>query len=174
MDFDLRWPILLFTNIVLIWLLRMANHTLGPYGITIFLPVLFIFVPALAFRLRWGLILVAITALLQNAYQPGKFGFEVILYAITLTVLFVNRVSLRRASNWQQLWILFLVNTCLWGVTTVIKGADWLSYSHYWYRSLSDLLISTLLLFPIGAWFLRSQNTLIDMLGLSMQGRSDD
>ncbi|WOO41826.1 hypothetical protein [Rubellicoccus peritrichatus] len=174
MDLDLRWPLILFTNLLLLWLLRMVNHSLGPYGITIFLPALFIFLPALAFRLRWGLLLVATTALLQSAYQPGQFGFEVLLYTIVLTVLFANRVALRRASSWQQLWVLFLINTSIWAATTIIQGADWLGYGHYWYRSLSDLLISTLLLFPVGAWFLRSQNSLLVIVGLNPQGRNDD
>lgn len=165
MDFDFRGPLLLLVNLILLSLLRLVNDSLGPLGLTLYLPALFLLIPALELRLRWALLVAGLTGLAFDATAPLTFGFSLILFTAVTTILFANRQGLRRASNWQLLWVLLSVNALLWLFMTVIAGRPWLGSFHYWERSLGDLIISSVLLFPIGAWFFSVQRFLVDLGG---------
>ncbi len=165
MDFDFRGPLLLLANLLLLSLLRLLNDALGPMGLTLFLPALFLLEPALVLRLRWALLVAGLTGLAFDAYSPLPFGFSLVLFAAMTTLLFANRQGLRRASAWQHLWVLLAINALLWLVMTISMGRPWLGESLYWERSLADLVVSSVLLFPIGAWFLSVQRMLVELTG---------
>lgn len=174
MDFDIRWPILLAANLLLMALLRMVNDSLTPWGLTLYLPALFLLLPALSLRLPGLLILTSLTALLIDSRSPSTFGTSLILYALAASILYANRYGLRRASLWQWLWVLLATNTTLWLLCTLWLGQGWLTNIAYWLRSMTDLLVSTLILFPVGAWFIRLQLSAYYLTGQSLEpARSD-
>jgi len=160
-EIDLRWPLLLLCNCLLVLLLRLLNDVLGSYGITLFLSSLFLLLPALYLRLRWGFLLVTLTAVMQAAYAPIAALNWVPLYAFGLTALHANRVALRRANTGQLILVLLLANTLLWLLVTLLFGRGWLGSGAYWLRSGGDLLFSTLLLPPFALWFLAAERGLL-------------
>lgn len=165
MDFDFRGPLLFLANLLLLSLLRLVNDALGPMGITLIMPALFLLLPALELRLRWALLVAGLTGLTYDATTPLPFGFSLVIFAVVTALLFANRYGLRRASNLQCLWLLVAINAFIWLILTLLLGSEWLSEPAYWKRSLADLLISSLLIFPIGAWFLSLQRIIVEWFG---------
>lgn len=164
MDFDFRWPLLLLANLLLLCLLRLVNEALGPWGLTLFMPALFLLEPALGLRMRWALLLVGITGLAYDAYEPLPFGFSLVLFASMTALLYTNRQGLRRASTWQHIWVLICLNAAIWLLQTLILGRAWLSSGAYWQSSLADLALSSVIIVPVGFWFLSLQHLLTDWI----------
>lgn len=163
MDLDLRGPLLLLANLLLLSLLRLVNDPLGAWGLTLYLPALLLLEPALVLRLRWAFLVAGLTGLAADSLSPLPFGFSLVLFAIITALLWASRQGLRRTSSWQRLWLLLGINTVLWAAMTFWTGYSWLGYGVYWQRSFADLFLSSLLLFPIGAWFLSVQRLVLNL-----------
>lgn len=168
MDFDLRWPLVLLPSIVLVFVLRLINDALGAYGVTVLLPALFIIFPAITLRLRWAYLLTTAIALMQAACAPQSALLLVVIYAIGVTTLFLNRQALQRASQAQLIWVLWLTNCILWLLLTLAWGHPWLGMQAFWIRSLADLLISSLLLVPLALWFISAQRSLLRLANINI------
>lgn len=166
MDLDLRTPVFLLSNVVLAWLLQLVNGTLGGYGLTLFLGSTMLIAPALFLRLRWGLIVVGLTGLIQGALLPlMPGGYLLVLYAIGLMPIYLYSPQLRRLRAPQILLFALVVNILLILATSFYLAQGRLGSGAYWLRVLADILLSTLLFYPVSKWFMNFQQSLTHMLG---------
>ncbi len=96
MELDLRWPIFLFSNLLLIALLRMVNDSASTVGLYFSLPALLVLLPALHTPPGWGLLLCLVSGLAYTAPYPGPTTPYLIVFGLGY-VLFRNFSSqLRR------------------------------------------------------------------------------
>ena len=165
MEVDLRWPLFLICNLVLIGLLRLANDATSLIGIYLSLPALLVLLPALHTPPRWGLLLCFATALLFAAPYGGHMTpFMVILGAGY--VIFRNFSSqLRRFRRLQLLTAIMVVNCLLLLVQSIMLAPEVDSGGYYTQRVLIDTLFSALLIYPVGSWFIELQYGLMMVTG---------
>ncbi|WP_269537460.1 hypothetical protein [Cerasicoccus fimbriatus] len=156
MEVDLRWPLFLISNLLLIALLRLVNDASAQFGIYLSLPALLVLLPALHTPPRWGLLLCFATALFYAAPYSGNMTPFLVIFG-TGYVIFRNFSSqLRRFQRLQLLTSIMVVNTLLMLGQSILLAPD-ADSSYYTQRVLMDTLFSALLIYPVGSWFLDLQ-----------------
>jgi len=175
MELDLRWPIFLAANVLLIALLRMVNDAASVHGVYFSLPALLVLMPALHLPPRWGLLLCGVTALLYAAPYPslggkltslfGLGGTFVILFGLGYTLFRQFSSQLRRFRRAQILTTLVLANCFMVLVQGLLFAGRIPAGGAYAQRVLTDSLLSALALYPIGWWFIELQYSALFLLG---------
>lgn len=166
MDYDLRFPVFLVCNIALIWLLQMVNGALGSQGLSLSLGATLLIAPSLFLRLRWGLVAVGLTGLVQGSMLPLlPNGFFFILYALGLMPLYLFSPQLRRLRAPQILLFGLGINVLLILAQAFVLAQGRLGLPEYWLRIGADLLLSSLLFYPVSKWFMNLQQSLTSLLG---------
>lgn len=166
MDYDFRIPVFLLCNLLLVWLLQMANGVLGSHGVTVFMGGTLLIAPALFLRLRWALVVVGLTGLVQGAMLPlMPNGFLLITYAISLMPIYLYSPELRRLRAPQILLFALVVNTVMILALSVVFAQGRLLNNAYWLRILCDIAVSALVFYPVSKWFMNLQRAITLMLG---------
>ena len=173
MEIDFRWPILLTTSIVLLFVARMLNDWVEPFGIHLSAYALYLLLPGILLRLRHALLLVAVVGLLMDAYAPIFFGYHLILLCAFMPFITINRTAIMRASPWQSMSVLLALNLAIMLIEAITLGLPWLGYSSYIARICVDILISEIVLIPLGFWFIAFQKYLLQ-LGRCDMSPADD
>ena len=168
MEIDFRWPVLLITSLILLVIVRALNGLCEPYGIHLSVGALYLLMPAMLLRLRGALILIALIALLIDAYNPYLFGLHLVIFGIFVTILHINRSALFRATRRQTLISLLLINLIIIVLEALFLGWSWLFYGTYIYRIFIDLILSELLLIPLGLLFLDLQQWTLRVIRCNM------
>lgn len=166
MDHDFRAPVFLACNLLLGWLLQMVNGVLGGYGLTLFMGGTLLIAPALFLRLRWALVVVGLTGLVQGALLPlAPDGFLLVLYTLGVLPLYLYSPELRRLRAPQILLFALVVNTLLILALSLYFAQGRLSSSAYWLRVGCDIAVSALFFYPVSKWFMNLQRSITLMLG---------
>lgn len=166
MDHDFRAPVFLVCNLLFGGLLQMVNGTLGSYGLTLFMGATMLIAPALFLRLRWALIVVGVSGLVQGATLPlAPNGFLLILYAIALMPIYLYSPELRRLRAPQILLFALVVNTLMVLALSLYFAQGRLLDNTYWLRVGSDIALSALFFYPVSKWFMNLQRSFTLMLG---------
>lgn len=165
MEFDLRWPIFLLSNVLLIALLRMVNDAASLYGFYISLPALLVLLPALHTPPRWGLLLCLATALFYASPYPGPPVDFMIVFGIGYVFFRQFSSQLRRFQKMQLLTSIVGVNTLLILLQALLLAPETGAAGIYTHRVLTDALLSALLIYPVGAWFVDWQYSLMHLTG---------
>ncbi|WP_309397662.1 hypothetical protein [Cerasicoccus maritimus] len=150
---------------LLIILLRMVNDAASVAGFYICLPALLVLLPALHTPPRWGLLLCFATALFYQAPYGGP-AMPYLIILGTGYVIFRNFSSqLRRFRRFQLLTTIALLNVLLVFVQGILLAPDLAIGKYYTERILVDALISALLIYPVGNWFVELQYSLMHIFG---------
>lgn len=165
MEFDLRWPIFLLSNVLLIVLLRMVNDTASIYGFYFCVPALLLLLPALHTPPRWGILLCLATALLYAAPYPGSPTAFLIVFGVGYVIFRNFSSQLRRFQRMQLLTAITGVNTLLVLLQSLLLAPENTQSNIYTHRVLMDTLLSALLIYPVGAWFIDWQYSLMLFTG---------
>ncbi|MEO0795851.1 MAG: hypothetical protein AAFX93_11840 [Verrucomicrobiota bacterium] len=173
MEIDLRWPVIFLANALLIALVRMVNDALAPYGIYLVLTALLLIVPALHLPPRWGILLSFGTALLYGAPYLDDITPLMFVFGLGYVIFRQFGSQLRRFRRAQLLTSLVVANTLL----VILQGflfSDTNPGSNlvYMQRVVSDSLLSAVVLYPVGYWFIDLQYTCLVLLGVDP--RADD
>ncbi|WP_309387836.1 hypothetical protein [Cerasicoccus frondis] len=171
MEIDLRWPLFLICNILLIILLRMVNDATSLVGFYISLPALLVLLPALHTPPRWGVLLCFATALAYQAPYGGPVTPFLVILGGGYVILRNFSSQLRRFRRFQLLTSLVVVNALLIMAQSILLAPEASLGEHYTQRILVDALISGLLIYPVGSWFIDFQYGL--MLFTGSDPRSD-
>lgn len=157
----LRVIILLGVNVLLLMGIQELNYWLTPLSIYLFLPIIFVFFPALHLRLPYGLLCVFLTSLFFDASLMLPYGHTwVVLCCAYITIVMLDSVLLRgNRSNTVILALLLnffaiIANTILLKPLPPVNGI-------YFIRALEDLVASELLLALAILPYLRMQLSIL-------------
>ena len=162
---DYRWAVVLLANLVLVWLVGLANHYLASFGLpftdhaTLYLYPggLLVAYAALQLDARNGFIAVAATALAVDALTPVPFGTSLFLYGFAFAVLIFARQRFPRDEPVFGTVVTLIANLFLFlGLSSFLVGVN-PRPAEAWGRLFFDLVASQLLLLLITPWFLALQ-----------------
>lgn len=152
MTLNLRWLIILASNLLLIMAVGLVNHFAAPFSFYILLPALLIIPGCCYLSLERSLLCAAITGLCWGATAQTPAGHGFIMLCVFTTLGYYFRNPLRRASPLQAIWHAQVLNLLAIGYMAFTLGQAMLDERAYWVRVGSDTLASQLALLFATNW----------------------
>lgn len=161
-----RWLIVFLVNLLLLWLLGLANHALGRFSLWGFDHVslhlygggLLVVYAALRLDRTHGLTATLLTALACDATEPVPFGTSLVLFGLVHATLLYGRQRLPREGEIFGIVVVLLANLFLFLALSVLLVGASPRPGETWPRLFVDLLASQLLLLVITPWFFALQD----------------
>ncbi len=167
---DYRLWVILFSNFFLLILIVKINEYLSKWGIHIELFSLFILFSTLYLRLRHGIIVTILTAILLEVFYPSKFGILLSLFILTYGIIVVFRQRIRREKAIHLITVAFGSNCLIFVIFSLIVGINSLGSWVYWVNCLSNLLISQFILILTTGIYIKLQTQLLYNQGIDIAG----
>lgn len=171
---DSRWAVVTLANLLLLWLIGLANHHLASawfplaehFSAHLYFGGLFTTFAALRLDPRNGWIATVLTGLLADAQTPAPFGTSVILLALVYAALLYGRQRFPRDEPLFGTVVALFSNLFLFlALSFVLVGSN-PSPARAWLRLFTDLILSQLFIALITPWFLALQGRSFDLLRL--------
>jgi rod shape-determining protein MreD len=156
--YDPRWLIAFLANLLLCWLVGLANNCLAGAAVHLYVGGLFVVYPALRLDRKHGLIAIVLTGLLVDATAPVPYGTSMLLLGLVHATLLYGRQRFPREGAVFGIVVALLANLFLViALSFLLVGANPRPGSA-WLRVFVDLLASQLFLVLITPWFLALQD----------------
>jgi rod shape-determining protein MreD len=170
---DPRWLIVFLANLLLWWLVGLANNYLSPHAVHLYLGGLFTVYPALRLDRKHGLIATVLTGLLIDAGTPVPFGTHVLLLGLIHATLLSGRQRFPREGSVFGIVVAQFANLFLFiALSFLLVGAN-PRPGDAWLRIFGDLLASQLVILLIAPWFLALQSRTMELVRIHPEtGRS--
>lgn len=163
---DIRWLLVLACNLLLGWLAGLANHHLGPHGITLYLGGLTVVYAGLRLDLRHGLAAVFLTGLAYDALTPVPFGLSAVLLGLAYGGLMQGRQRFPRDEPVFATVVALLANLFVFIAFSFVMVGDSPRPGLAWIRLFGDLVASQLVLLVITPWFLALNGRALELARL--------
>ena len=155
---DPRWLIVLLANLLLIWLVGLANDHLATRAVHLYVGGLLVVYAALRLDPRHGLIATLLTGLAFDALEPVPFGTSMVLLgAVHATLLYGRRRFPREGAVFGIVVALFANLFLVIALSFLLIGAG-PRPGDAWLRVFVDLLVSQLAILVVTPWFLALQD----------------
>lgn len=176
MSLDRKAIILIATNILLLLLTQMVNHSLAQHAVFLSVASLFIIPAILQLSSRWGMLTVAIQGLLIDSTLPTEhYGLHFILFITLFTLLSYFRSAIRRANLFQVIMVCVAINGSIMILLGIFMSPEGLlSETAYWIRILTDFLFSSVLLLLITNWFISLQEDILFFFGADLEPNEEE
>lgn len=164
-----RWLIVFAANLLLIWLLGLANHLLGRFSFLGFDHVslhiyggsLLVIYAALRLDRAQGFAATLLTGLAYDAIEPVPFGTSFVLFGLVHATLVYARPRLPREGAIFTTVVALLANLFLFLAFSVLLVGASPRPGEAWVRLFLDLLASQVMLLLITPWFFALQDQLL-------------
>jgi rod shape-determining protein MreD len=161
--FDPRWLIVVLANLLLWWLVGLANHYLAGAAVHLYLGGLFVVYSALRLDRRHGYIAVILTGLLLDAVEPVPYGTSLCLLGLVFATLLYGRRRFPREGAAFGIVVGLFVNLFLFLALSFLLVGDNPRPAAAWLRLFVDLLFSQLVLAAVTPWFLSLQGRAMEL-----------
>jgi hypothetical protein len=164
--YDPRWLIVTLANLLLWWLVGLANNFLGCFSflwmdyvsIHLYLGGLLTIYAALRLDSRSGFISTLLTGLLVDALEPVPFGTSLILYLLVHATVLYGRHRFPREGAVFAIVVALLANLFLFIALSFLLVGSNPRPAAAWLRIFSDLFFSQLVILVIAPWFIALQD----------------
>jgi rod shape-determining protein MreD len=164
--YDPRWLIVFLANLLLWWLVCLANHHLATSAVHLYVGGLFVVYSALRLDRKHGLIAVVLTGLMIDAVEPVPYGTSMLLLGLVHATLLYGRQRFPREGALFGIVVALFANLFLIiALSFLLIGANPRPASA-WLRIFADLLASQLLLLVITPWFLALQDRAMELVSI--------
>lgn len=160
---DYRWLIVFGSNLLLWWLVGLANHHLAPHALHLYCGGLFVVYAGLRLDLKHGFISTLLTGLLVDAAEPVRFGTSMVLFGLVYATLLYGRRRFPREEPVFAIVVALLANLSIFLVLSFILVGDNPRPGQAWLRLFSDLIASQLVLGLVTPWFMAFQSQLLEL-----------
>jgi rod shape-determining protein MreD len=162
--YDPRWLIVVLANLLLCWLVGLANDCLATSAVHLYFGGLLVVYAALRLDRKHGLIAVVLTGLMLDAMQPVPLGTSVVLFGLVHATLLYGRQRFPRDSSIFGIVVALLANLFLFiALSFLLVGAN-PRPGEAWLRIFVDLLASQLAILLITPWFLALQDRTMELV----------
>lgn len=170
--YDYRWLVVFGCNLLLLWLVGLANHYLAHFSflwfehctVSLYLGGLLVTYAALRLDSRHGWISTVLTGLAADALTALPFGTSVVLFSLVHATLLHGRQRFPREELVFALVVALLSNLFLFiAISFLLVGAN-PRPGAAWLRLLFDLLASQFALVLLTTWFMSLQNRIFVFL----------
>ena len=154
---DPRWLIVFLANLLLWWLVGLANNYLTPLSVHLYIGGLFVVFPAVRLDTKNGLIATLLTGLMFDAMEPVTFGTNMVLLGLVFAALLYGRQRFPREGALFGIVVALLTNLFLVIALSFLLVGDNPRPGEAWLSIFVDLLASQLVILLITPWFLELQ-----------------
>lgn len=162
--FDPRWLIVFAANLLLWWLVGVANHLLADLSLHVYVGGLFVVYASLQLDRKHGFVAVALTGLLCDAAEPVPFGTSLFLFGLIHATLLYGRRQFPREGSVFGIVVAQLANLFLFiALSFLLVGAN-PRPGEAWLRLFVDLIASQLVILVIAPWFLALQARTMELV----------
>lgn len=163
---DPRWLIVTAANLLLWWLVGLANSYLADFAVHLYVGGLFVVYASLRLDRKHGLIAVVLTGLLIDAVEPVPYGTSLLLLGLVHATLLYGRQRFPREGAVFGIVVALLANLFLFiALSFLLVGAN-PRPAAAWMRIFTDLLVSQLCLLVIAPWFLALQDRAMELVSI--------
>ena len=164
--YDPRWLIVTLANLLLCWLVGLANHYLavvqmpliGYSSFHLYLGGLLVVYGALRLNARHGLVSTILTALIVDSLAPVPFGTSLFLFTLVHVTLLYGRQRFPREGALFAVVVALLSNLFLIiALSFLLVGAN-PRPAGAWFRIFLDLILSQAVLAIVAPWFIALQD----------------
>jgi len=164
--YDPRWLIVFGANLLLWWLVGLANNYLANSAVHLYVGGLFVVYSALRLDRRHGLTAIVLTGLLIDAAQPVPYGTSMLLLGLVHATLLYGRQRFPREGAVFGIVVALLANLFLViALSFLLIGAS-PRPGAAWLRVFVDLLASQFFLVLITPWFLALQDRAMELVAI--------
>jgi rod shape-determining protein MreD len=172
--YDPRWLIVTLANLVLWWLIGLANHYLavvhlpfvGASSFYLYLGGLLVAYPALRLDPAHGLTATILTALMVDAVEPVPFGTSLFLFTlIHVTVLYGRHRFPREGAIFATVVALLANLFLVIALSFLLVGANPRPASA-WLRIFVDLFFSQVVIALVTPWFIALQDRAMELAAI--------
>ncbi|HEY8995404.1 MAG TPA: hypothetical protein VIM71_12120 [Lacunisphaera sp.] len=169
--FDPRWLIVTLANVLLWWLVGLANNTLGSFSflwidqmsVHLYLGGLLVIYGALRLPPGHGITATLLTGLLVDSVEPVPFGTSMILFALIHATILYGRHRFPREGAIFGIVVALLANLFLFiALSFLLVGANPHPASA-WLRIFADLFFSQIAILAIAPWFIALQDRAMEL-----------
>ncbi len=164
--FDPRWLIVFGANLLLWWLVGLANDWLSRYAVHLYVGGLFVVFASLQLDRKHGLIALGLTALLVDAAEPVPFGTSLLLFGLVHATLLYGRRQFPREGSVFAIVVAQFANLFLFIALSFLLVGDNPHPGGAWLRLFADLFVSQLVILLITPWFLALQTQAMELAGI--------
>ena len=154
---DPRWLLVFFANLLLLWLVGLANHLLAPHHVSLYAGGLLVAFAALRLDPRHGLAATVLTALAADALAPVPFGTSLLLFGLVHAVLVAGRQRFPREEPVFAIVVALVANLFLFLSVSFVLIGRLPHPGQAWLRLFADLLASQVVLVLVTPWFMALQ-----------------
>ncbi len=160
---DPRWLIVFLSNLLLWWLVGLANNYLAAASMHLYVGGIFVVYAALRLDPRHGLIATLLTGLLFDALEPVPFGTSLVLLGVVYATLLSGRQRFPREGAIFGIVVALFANLFLViALSFLLVGAN-PRPGDAWLRIFVDLLASQLAILVVTPWFLALQTRAMEL-----------
>lgn len=174
-QYDYRWLVVFGCNLLLVWLVGLANHNLGKFSflwidycsVHLYLGGLLVTFAALRLDLRQGFAATLLTGLAVDSVAPVPFGTSMVLFGLVHAVLFSGRQRFPREEVVFATVVALLSNLFLFLALSFLLVGRNLHPGGAWMRLFADLLASQLAVGLATPWFIAVQVRAFELVRLN-------
>jgi hypothetical protein len=168
---DPRWLIVTLANLLLWWLLGLANNFLGNFSflwldyvsVHLYLGGLLVTYGALRLDPRSGLTATVLTAFLVDALEPVPFGTSLFLFSLVHATVLYGRHRFPREGAVFAIVVALLANLFLViALSFLLVGAGPRPVAA-WLRIFMDLVFSQVAILLVAPWFIALQDRTMEL-----------
>jgi rod shape-determining protein MreD len=164
---DVRWFVVCFSNLLLWWLVSIANHHLAPHSKYLYVAGIFVVYAALRLTPRQGMAATAVTGLAIDALEPVPFGMHFVLLGLVHATLLYGRRRFPRQEPLFATVVALLANLFVFIAVSFVLIGDNPRPASAWPRLFVDLVLSQFMIAIITPWFIALQERTFELLHIS-------
>ncbi len=164
---DIRWLLVWLANLLLLWLAGLANHTLAPFAVHLYLGGLLAGYAALRLDERHGFAATLLTGLSFDAMAPVPFGTHVVLLGLVHATLLYGRRRFPREEPIFATVVALLSNLFLFLALSVLLVGASPRPADAWMRLFADLICSQVVVAIVAPWFMAVNARLMELARLN-------
>jgi len=159
---------ILLCNLLAYAFVREFNSALAGFSIHLTIDALFLLFPALYLPLFDGVIIIAITALLIDAWLPVPYGTSLFLFLIAYGLTRLTRFRVHRENKFHLIWLALAINAGLILAIFVLMAFPGPTDLVYWMRNIFDTMISIAVLALLAGWWVDFQRVILLYFGANL------
>ena len=164
---DIRWLLVLLANLLLLWLVGLANHYLSPFAVHLYVCGMMVAYAALRLDYRHGFLATVLTGLAFDATAPVPFGTHVVLLGLVHATLLSGRRRFPREEPIFATVVALFANLFLFIALSFVLISASPRPADTWMRLFADLVISQLAVGLATPWFMAINARLLDLARLN-------
>jgi cell shape-determining protein MreD len=169
--YDPRWLIVTLANLLLCWLVGLANNSLGDFSflwldhvsIHLYLGGLLVTYAALRLDPKSGLVSTLLTGLMVDALTPVPYGTSLILFSLIHVTVLYGRHRFPREGPVISMVVALFANLFLFIALSFLLVGAGPRPGETWLRIFSDLFFSQLAILVLTPWFIALQDRAMEL-----------